>query len=332
MARGTKAFVAVTVAIVLATGAYLALAIADRPSDEDKALPPAASPSGDLPGDTVFVRDTRDGADYGRIDLVSGGERTTTQRRCDRIDVTSSLTMACLEAIPGVTPRAKLSIVAPDGAVEKDWKLAGVPSRTRLSPTGRFWAATTFVEGHSYASARFSTLTVVGSTDGGKPVNLEDYDLMLDGKSTAPVDRNFWGVTFAKDDRTFYATVSTGKRIRLVKGDLRSRTVTSVHDDVECPALSPDETRVAYKVRDALAGTTWSLAVLDLATGEETLLEKERSSVDDQPMWLDDDTVLYGLPQHEKPGFSDVWAIDVSGDRAPRLYVEGASSPAVPHG
>ena len=43
-------------------------------------------------------------------------------------------------------------------------------------------------------------------------------------------------------------------------------------NDVECPSLSPDGTRVAYKVRhdDGLGLVTWTLAVLDLKTMART--------------------------------------------------------------
>ncbi|MGO7984225.1 hypothetical protein ACC691_41070, partial [Rhizobium johnstonii] len=75
-------------------------------------------------------------------------------------------------------------------------------------------------------------------------------------------DRNIWGVTFSKDGTTFYATASSGGRNWLVKGDLSARTLISIHDVSECPSLSPDETRFAYKKNIATDGTThWSIAV-----------------------------------------------------------------------
>ncbi len=40
----------------------------------------------------------------------------------------------------------------------------------------------------------------------------------------------------------------------------------------------------------------WRLAVLDLRTGQQTRLA-EQHSVDDQPEWLDDQHILYGLPR-----------------------------------
>ena len=68
-----------------------------------------------------------------------------------------------------------------------------------------------------------------------------------------------------------------------------------IHENVECPSLSPDGTRIAYKhrtgVEDARRGGS---TVLDLATMRETPLAETRS-VDDQAEWLDDDHVLYGV-------------------------------------
>jgi len=103
-----------------------------------------------------------------------------------------------------------------------------------------------------------------------------------------------------------------------------------VRSDVECPSLSPDGARLAYKVDDPGPGTHWSFAVLDLATGRETVLAGETRGVDDQAAWLDDDTLLYGVPRSDEPGVSDVWSLDVDrSDALPDLLVEQAWSPAV---
>ena len=326
-------FVAASLAVVLATVAYL---VAERRAvvNESADLPQSiAEGAGDA---TVFFRDTADGGHYGWVSYVSpdaagrsnGDAPTATGRRCDRIDVAPDRTMICLAAVASITSRAKAIVLRPDGSKAATWSLGGIPSRVRLSPDGSLAATTVFVEGHSYTAAAFSTATEVGPTSGGHRTNLESYRLLIDGKVTKPVDRNFWGVTFASDDRTFYATASSSGNTWLVRGDLERRTLESLQDNAECPSLSPDERHVAYKKRDVRDGATWTLAVLDLRSGIETTLGETRS-VDDQVEWLDEHTLLYGLPREDEPGTSDVYALDIANGSAPRLFLSNAASPAV---
>jgi hypothetical protein len=91
-----------------------------------------------------------------------------------------------------------------------------------------------------------------------------------------------------------------------------------LHENVECPSISPDNTRLAYK---KWLGDRWRLHVLDLATMKETPLAEERP-VDDQAEWLDDERVLYGL----RP---DTWVVSADGGGAPRKFLSKALSPAV---
>jgi hypothetical protein len=326
-------FVAASFAVVLATVAYL---VAERRAvvNESADLPQSiAEGAGDA---TVFFRDTADGGHYGWVSYVSpdaagrsdGDAPTATGRRCDRIDVAPDRTMICLAAVASITSRAKAVVLRRDGSKAATWSLGGIPSRVRLSPDGSLAATTVFVEGHSYTAAAFSTATEVGPTSGGHRTNLESYRLLIDGRATKPVDRNFWGVTFASDNRTFFATASSSGNTWLVRGDLERRTLESLQDNAECPSLSPDERHVAYKKRDVRGGATWTLAVLDLRSGIETTLGETRS-VDDQVEWLDDDTLLYGLPREDEPGTSDVYALDISSGSAPRLFLSNAASPAV---
>ena len=72
---------------------------------------------------------------------------------------------------------------------------------------------------------------------------------------------------------------------------MRTRRARVLHENVECPSISPDNTRVAYK---KWVGDTWQLHVLDLATMRETPLAEKRH-IDDQVEWLDDERILYGL-------------------------------------
>ena len=160
-------------------------------------------------------------------------------------------------------------------------ELAGLPSRVRMSADSSLVATTTFVAGHSYAQAAFSTETIV-RRDGKNLGNIESWSSTVDGRPLRSVNRNFWGVTFADDDDTFYATAASGSTTWLMRGSLRAKSMVSLRTDAECPSLSPDQTKIAYKKRlDGEWREAWRLAVLDLRTGQESLLAETRS-VDDQ--------------------------------------------------
>jgi len=94
--------------------------------------------------------------------------------------------------------------------------------------------------------------------------------------------------------------------------------------------VSPDGSRVAFKVDvDQGRKVVWQIAVQDLATGERTLLEQGPRGVDDQVEWLDDDTLLYGLPRPDEPGVTDVWSLDTTPDAEPQVLIEQAWSATV---
>jgi Tol biopolymer transport system component len=116
----------------------------------------------------------------------------------------------------------------------------------------------------------------------------------------------------------------------LVRGDIPSRTLETLAENVECPSLSPDGTRVAFKQVTSGSGPTvhWTPAIYDLATGEVRLLPEQRG-IDDQIEWLDDDTILYGLPREDAVGDSDVWMLAADGSSPPELFIEHAWSPSV---
>jgi hypothetical protein len=203
--------------------------------------------------------------------------------------------------------------------------LPGVPSRVRVSASGRLVAWTSFVQGDSYAPGDFSTRTGVYDLQTGAFVtSLEGFATTVDGRRWHRADTNIWGVTLADNDRTFFATLGSAGHTWLMRGDLRARTLRSVHRNVECPSLSPDGHRVAYKKR---VGDVWRLTVLDLATGAETPLA-EPASVDDQVTWLDGQSVLYARPARGRSG-SDIWRVPADGTGTPSVYLAGASSPAM---
>ncbi|MFF9049882.1 TolB family protein [Streptomyces erythrochromogenes] len=205
--------------------------------------------------------------------------------------------------------------------------LAGLPTRARVSPGGHLAAWTVFVGGDSYAGTNFSTRTSVLDLRTGRfDASLEDFTIHKDGRPYRSADVNFWGVTFADDERTFYATMATGGRTHLVRGDLAARTVTTLRENVECPSLSPDGTRVVFKKRVAglPAEAPWRLHVLDLASGAETPLAEERS-VDDQVVWTDRGTVVYSLPGDFG---ADLYAVPADGSGAPARLMDSALAPA----
>jgi hypothetical protein len=301
-------------------------AIASAPGQQTTSLASIAS------GPRIVFRNTAIGPNYGRVAMVAldhpDGPRAFTPYSCDRVFAASGHMLCLASEMGGVsTYTAK---TWPDvGHPVTNLPLTGSPSRARLSDDATLAATTSFVSGDSYAAASFSTRTVVTELATGTSVDLESFRLVHKGKAIRPVDRNFWGVTFAKDDDHFYATASFSGTAWLVRGSLHSRTLETLHADAECPSLSPDGTRVAYKkIGDRRPGD-WRLAVLDLRTGKETALTEQRS-VDDQVEWLDDDEVLYGMPEGgSNAAQTDVWVAAADGPAVPRLLIPKAWSPAV---
>ncbi|MDG4801935.1 hypothetical protein [Micromonospora sp. WMMD980] len=203
----------------------------------------------------------------------------------------------------------------------------GLPNRARVSASGRMVSWTTFVGGDSYSGGGFSTRTgFLDARTGVTVASLEAFAVRRDGRPYRNADVNFWGVTFAGDDNTFYATMSSAGKRWLVRGDAAARTVATVRENVECPSLSPDGTRIAFKEAvDADPSKGWRLSVLDLRTMRVTATA-ERASVDDQAAWLDGGTLAYTLRADD--GRPDVWSVPADGSGAPRLLLPGAESPS----
>lgn len=210
---------------------------------------------------------------------------------------------------------------------------AGLPSRARVSPDGRRSAITVFVTGHGYSGTGFSTQTTIHDFKDGSSFDLEKLTVTTErGERMQGADFNYWGVTFKADSRGFYATLGTGGHAYLIEGDAVTRQARVIRDGVECPSLSPDGRRIAYKSPISSSGLsrTWRLHVLDLAAMRDTPLSETRS-IDDQAEWLDSHTILYGLNEQGPPATLDmnIWSLDVDSLAAPRLYLAHAASPAV---
>nr|WP_225957152.1 hypothetical protein [Amycolatopsis lexingtonensis] len=268
----------------------------------------------------LFYRDTATGR-VGAVPLADPGAKPQLSGlKCDRFAVAGQ-TAVCLAVKPGTLP-AVTDVLVLDGrlGVRHTETLPGTPSRARVSPDGKRVYWTVFVTGDSYAQTGFSTRAGLYEVDSGRLVKtIEELPVFVDGKRYFAADVNYWGITFAPDGNRFYATLGSKGKTYLVEADYGRYRGKALRENVECPSLSPDGKRVAFKKK--VGEGAWRLSVLDLASLAETELAETRS-VDDQALWQDDHTVLYGLE-------NAVWAVPADGSGAPRQLVGGAASPAV---
>jgi hypothetical protein len=280
----------------------------------------------------IVFRNTAPGGSYGVLAMVPlddpAGPRAVTGIPCERIYATSK-NLICLSSDRGFITTYGAHILDNSLRDTQTLPFVGVPSRARLSADGSYATTTSFTSSDSYGSMSFSTRTVITAVGGDTIGSLEDFTLIHEGKSIKPIDRNYWGVTFAADDDTFYATVEWSHHTWLVRGSIAQRTVVTLREDAECPSLSPDGKHIVYKQRGQLPLGKWRLVDYDIATGNVTLLAETRS-VDDQVEWLDEEHVIYGLPRPgTQPEVDDVWSVPISGDGKPKLLIPRASSPAL---
>ncbi|MEV7604878.1 hypothetical protein AB0N65_05515 [Paenarthrobacter sp. NPDC089322] len=324
---------AVTALVLAAAGVYAVNAY-QRFEESRTAAPSVGVTAGQSLPDVPFVlfRNTAGGQGYGNAATVPvsqpDGDRAVSDQACDRVYGTAA-TVVCLKTNRGLVTAFEVAVLNRNWEQERTWPLPGIPSRTRISEDGSMIATTVFVTGHSYATSGFSTATEI-SLPAGSTGNLEDFALMVNGERLLATDRNIWGVTFAPGQSdVFYATAASSGRIWLVRGSLSARTLTAIHDNVECPSISPDGTRIAYKKNDGgPLAAHWKVAILDLATGHETVLSEDRS-VDDQIEWLDNHSVLYGLVDEATAGDSNIWKLGTDPSSKPGLFIRHAWSPSV---
>ena len=295
----------------------------------------ASDARGERPEHVLLLRHTGLDESFGvasvhRLSAVDD-DRRATPLRCDRLYFAQDRGV-CLTTDRFYTTHSVMVFDSEFAAIHR-LPLNGVPSRVRLSPDGRLAAVTVFVSGHSYADEGFSTETSIVDTHSGerRVTSLEEFEVWRDGARLRAVDFNFWGVTFTADSDRFYATLGTGGAEYLVEGRVSTRRADVVLEGVECPSLSPDQTRIAFKKRLPVGtGFEWRLHVIDLGTLHTTPLAETRA-VDDQVEWLDDTSVLYAIPDRSAPTplVTDVWTVAADGSGEPQLLLKGASSPAV---
>ena len=281
----------------------------------------------------LLFRSTSVKRGFGQIGLVPleaiGSPAAFTDLHCERVHFAAGRGI-CLASERSATPSYRLELFDGDYRVNHTVPLGGMPSRARISPDGERAAMTYFVSGDSYAAAGLSTRThIVDLQRPSEMTNLESFAVTREGVPFKSVDFNFWGVTFARERDTFYATLASGGAKYLIAGNAAARTARVLRDGVECPSLSPDNRRIAFKRLERGITMSWRIAVLDLDTGEEVVLSESRS-VDDQVEWLDNDTIIYALPDTPLAGTTmNLWAVNADGKGAPRLLLADAESPAV---
>src|SRR5690606_23799883 len=142
----------------------------------------------------LYVRD----AD-GYVVHQDGQERSGTGLECSRFYAAAD-TAVCVSLEGSLKPITTVSVRDADLREEQTFTYSGVPSRARVSPSGRMVAWTVFVTGDNYAGTTFSTRT--GMYDRAKDFlvdSIEGLQLFIDGQRVHRVDANYWGVTFADD-------------------------------------------------------------------------------------------------------------------------------------
>lgn len=287
----------------------------------------------------IYLRQEQ--APYGQVNLAglesdSPKGSLQTDLTCDRIYFAGSNGI-CLRYDPSdasasdplAAPRVWLTLFGPDFKPRHRLSVDGVLSRARVSPDGKYAAYTLFVTGHSYSDPNMSTVTALLDAATGESLgNLEEFETWKDEKLFQAPDFNFWGVTFAKDSNLFYATLRSGETTYLVQGDVSARKLTVLHENVECPSISPDGTRIAFKKRAPGLVHRWQLTVLNLTTMQETELA-EKEGIDDQVEWLDDQHVLYQKTDYDPPKWVSVFVVPADGSGKPEVFIPNATSPVV---
>ncbi|WP_405056632.1 hypothetical protein OG474_28325 [Kribbella sp. NBC_01505] len=276
---------------------------------------------------TMFFRNLADGPDQGKLAAVPAADPATARRvgelSCDRFAAARG-TAICLRLKPDSLPPLTDMLVLDANLHEVHREtLPGTPSRARVSPNGRIVNWTLFVTGDSYAATGFSTRTGLYNLDKQRLIkSMETLPILVDGKRYFASDVNYWGITFADDGNRFYLTMGSKGKTYLIEADYAKYHGHAIAQNVECPSLSPDGRRIAYKQK--VATGKWRLAVLDLATRKITNPPDDRL-LDDQPVWRDNDTLLY--PLRAPDGSTDIWSVGLT--KPPTLLIRHATSPSL---
>ena len=305
-------------------------AVAEEEEEEEE-FTGSQAPLPDVDPETIgiaFVNRTP-GDDYGKVGYIDrAGGRNQTELECERIDLNANGGI-CLDDDTGIGGGGRGLILGPNLNASLRFGI-NLPSRAAASPDGEVVAWTGFAVGHSYLEpGEFATTTQLVEVERGIGANLETIFTTFDlnGEVINDDERNFWGVTFVDSDR-FYATVGVGENTSIVEGTISNSTMNVVHENATCPEISPDGSTLVVKERTE--GDFFQLVAIDVATGNRRNLPETRS-VEDQVEFLDNNTIIYGLPNESEgteaqPAW-DVWSLDLNGGPA-QLIIPFADSPA----
>ena len=168
----TRVFAALVAVLVLLAAGYVVWAGAreSAPAGGGSATLPAGTPG--LLFQNLVEGDGRGTVAVAPLDAPNG-TRDLTGLRCDRVHFAGGRGL-CLAVGVGFPPIEYAMVYGSDFRVTHEIPLDGLPSRTRVSPDGRYGAATVFVTGHSYSEDGFSTnTTLIDMASGTALANLE---------------------------------------------------------------------------------------------------------------------------------------------------------------
>ena len=150
------------------------------------------------------------------------------------------------------------------------------------------------------------------------------------GSRIAPIDRNYWGVTFAADDDHFYATVAFGGRDPPGSRADLDPAVDTMRTDAECPSLSPDGTRVAYKKRGDRGPGRLAARHARPRDRQGDASSPRAAASTTRSSGSTTQRIVYGMPgQGSNAAQTDVWVVAADGTGSPAVLIEKAWSPAV---
>ena len=112
----------------------------------------------------------------------------------------------------------------------------------------------------------------------------------------------------------------------LIEGDVDGRAARVLTQGAECPSLSPDHLRIAFKKRVGGSHGWWQLSLFDLSTRAVRTLSGDTESVDDQVEWLDTAKLIYFRPASDG---NVIWQLRTDVDGPPQPFVRAGFSPAM---